>query len=119
MFFPFPLWCPGSGVALDCVDSRSLPSFLLCQTSAAFESEFVQFYVKGASTTKLHFTTMRGPRKFCQRGSNFESVFFLVDEGRKDPDTTISGPSSVRQRNAFKWRFAGGPMMARCVSLAG
>ena len=23
------------------------------------------------------------------------------------------GPSSARQRNAFKWRFAGGPMMAR------
>ena len=39
---------------------------------------------------------MRGSRKFCQRGSNFDNVFcfiFLVDEGREDPSTTISGPS--------------------------
>ena len=25
----FPMWCPGSGVALDCIDSSSLHSFLL------------------------------------------------------------------------------------------
>ena len=34
--------------------------------------------------TLLHL--MRGPRKFCQRGSKFESVFFLVcseEEGSK------------------------------------
>ena len=34
-------------------------------------------------------------------------VFVLVDEGREDPNTTISGPSSARQRNAilmaFRW----------------
>ena len=42
---------------------------------------------------------MRGSRKFCQRGSNFENVF-LVDEGCDEPNTTISGPSSARQRNA-------------------
>ena len=42
---------------------------------------------------------MRGSRKFCQRGSNFENVSFwfvlfsfLVDEGREDPNTTISVP---------------------------
>ena len=50
---------------------------------------------------------MRGPRKFCQRGSNFDDVF-LVDEGWVDPNSTISGPSSTRQRNAiymaFHWR---------------
>ena len=28
-------------------------------------------------------------------------LFCLVDEGRKDPNTTISGPSSARQRNAI------------------
>ena len=60
---------------------------------------------------------MSGSRKFCQRGSNFDNVFFffffLVDEGREDPSTTISGPSSARQRNTIKWRFAGGPMMAQ------
>ena len=44
---------------------------------------------------------MRGSRTFCQRGSNFDNVFFLVDEGRKDPNTTINGPSSARQRNAI------------------
>ena len=43
---------------------------------------------------------MRGSKKICQRGSNFDNVF-LVDEGREDPSTTISGPSSARQRNAF------------------
>ena len=37
---------------------------------------------------------------------------FLVDEGREDPSTIISGPPSARQQNAIKWRFAGMPMMA-------
>ena len=39
---------------------------------------------------------MRGSRKFCQRGSKFDSFFlffFSVDEGREDPNTTISRPS--------------------------
>ena len=44
---------------------------------------------------------MRGSRKFCQRGSNFDNVF-LVDERWEDPNTTISRPSSARQRNAIK-----------------
>ena len=49
---------------------------------------------------------MRGSRKFCQRGSNFDNVFyFKFDEGRKGPNNTISGPSTAR--------FAGGPMMAQ------
>ena len=33
----------------------------------------------------------------------FFFVFFLVHEGREDPGTTISGPSSARKRNAIKW----------------
>ena len=40
---------------------------------------------------------MRRSRTFCQRGSRF----FLVDEGIEDPNTTINGPSSARQRNAI------------------
>ena len=28
-------------------------------------------------------------------------AFILFDEGRKDPNTTISGPTSARQRNAI------------------
>ena len=35
---------------------------------------------------------MRGSRKFCQRGSNFDNIF-LVDKWREDPSTTISGLS--------------------------
>ena len=38
---------------------------------------------------------MRGSRKFCQRGPTLTSFFFKFDEGRKDPNTTISGPSTV------------------------
>ena len=49
---------------------------------------------------------MRGSRKYCQRGSNSNN-FFLVDEGREDPNSAKSGPSSARQRNgiemAFRW----------------
>ena len=52
-----------------------------------------------------HEISMRGSRKFCQRGSNFYNVFcccfFQFDEGRKDQSTTISGLSSARQRNAI------------------
>ena len=65
---------------------------------------------------------MHGSRKLCQRGSNFDSVFFyiflLVDEGRKDPNTSISGPSSARKQNAIKGRFAGMPMLAQHSMLA-
>ena len=44
---------------------------------------------------------MRGSRKFCQRGSKFDNFFFLVDEGIEDPNITINGSSSARQRNAI------------------
>ena len=45
-------------------------------------------------------------------------VFFFVVSFLKWGETiqaniTISGPSSVRQRNAIKWRFAGVPTMAQ------
>ena len=57
---------------------------------------------------------MRGSRKFYQRGSKFDNVFF-VDEWRKDQNTTISGPSSARQRKAndmtFLWRADDGPTL--------
>ena len=42
---------------------------------------------------------MRGSRKFCQWGPVL--TIFLVYEGRGNPNTTISGPSSTRQRNAI------------------
>ena len=53
---------------------------------------------------------MRTSRKFCQKGPNLDG--FLVDEGREDPNTTISGPM---QRNTFKmafhWRADDGPTL--------
>ena len=54
---------------------------------------------------------MRESIKLCQKGSDFDKVF-LVDEGREDPSTTISGPLTTRQRNVIKCRFAGVPIMA-------
>ena len=77
---------------------------------------------------------MRGSRKLCQRGSNFDyfcccccCCCFLDDEGRKDPNTTISGPSSTHQRNAismaFRWRADVGPTLSAglvaCVDFQG
>ena len=53
-------------------------------------------------------------QKVLQVGVHFDN-FFLVDDEREDPSTTISGPYSARQRNAIKWRFTGVPvtMMAQ------
>ena len=67
------------------------------------------------------YHNMRRSRKFCQRGSNFDNVFFfycfffLVDEVREDPNITISRPSLACQRNtieiAFRWRANDGPKL--------
>ena len=58
---------------------------------------------------------MRGFRKFCQSGSKFDNIYFLVVEGIEDPNITINGPSSARQRNAikmaFRWRADDGPTL--------
>ena len=68
------------------------------------------------------YVRIQKAKKFCQRGSNSDNfvlffrcflLVFLVDEGRKDPNNAKSGPSLARQRNAIKWHFAGGPMMAQ------
>ena len=44
------------------------------------------------------------PDSFARGGPTLTTFFFsfLVDEGRKDPNTTISGPPSARQRNAMR-----------------
>ena len=47
---------------------------------------------------------MRGSRKFCQSGFNSDNVF-LVDKGREGPNSTISGSSLARLRNAIKMAF--------------
>ena len=33
------------------------------------------------------------------------TIFILLDEGKEDPSSTKSGPSSARQRNAIKMAF--------------
>ena len=43
---------------------------------------------------------LRGPRKLCQRESKFDNAFLVV-EGIEDPNITINGPSSARQRDAI------------------
>ena len=46
-----------------------------------------------------HFVRIQ---KVLPEGSDFDNVFFfLVDEVRDNPNTTISGPTSARQRNAI------------------
>ena len=44
---------------------------------------------------------MRGSRKIVREGPTLITVFFLVDVGRKEPNTIISRPSSARQRNTI------------------
>ena len=43
-------------------------------------------------------------QKVLSEGANFANGFFcvsiLADEGSEDPNTTLNGPSSARQRNA-------------------
>ena len=40
------------------------------------------------------------PESFVRGGPTL-TLFFLVDEERKDPNTTISGQSSARKQNAI------------------
>ena len=66
-------------------------------------------------------TAMRGSRKFYQSGSKFDKLnvfFILVDEGIEEPNITMNGPLSTTSKTPFKWRFAGGPMMAQYCMLA-
>ena len=47
----------------------------------------------------LQQTSCADPERFVRRGPTLTR--FLVDEGGGDPNTTISGPTSARQRNAI------------------
>ena len=57
-----------------------------------------------------HNQYMHGSRKFLQRGSNSDNLFFLFDEGEDQNTTSHHRPTS---ETPFKWRFAGEPMMAQ------
>ena len=61
---------------------------------------------------------MRGSRKFCQRGSNFDGFFFgyrfLVNEGRGPKyhlKRAIIGPPAKRHLMAFRWWADDGPTL--------
>ena len=60
----------------------------------------------------MYVHIMCGSRKFFQKGSNFNCVF-LADDGREDPNTTISGPLLPASKTQFKWPFTGGLMVAQ------
>ena len=57
--------------------------------------------------------TCGDPESFVRGGPNLTR--FFLDEGREDPNTPISRPSSARQPNtietAFHWRADGGPTL--------
>ena len=70
----------------------------MCLPKPMCHTEF--FLVVNASPASP--VVMRGSRKFCQRGPNLITIFFiffyfLIDEGIEDPNTTINRPSSARQ----------------------
>ena len=49
---------------------------------------------------------MRGSREFARRGPILITLFCFFYEGREYPNSTKSGPSSARQRNAIKMTFS-------------
>ena len=52
----------------------------------------------------------------CADPESFANGVFFVDEGRDDPNTTISGPTSARQRNACR-TYDGTTLNAGLVTL--
>ena len=58
-------------------------------------------------TLKMEWSSCPDPESFVRGGSTLTEfyLFVLVDEGREDPNTTISWPSSACQRNAIKMAF--------------
>ena len=65
-------------------------------------------------------TSMRGSRRFCHKGSNLDNVFFVVffslmRRGRIQIPLLV-GHQWPASETPFKWRFAGGPMMAQTLN---
>ena len=67
----------------------------------------------------LNGLRMRGSRKFCQRGSNFNfffffcvCFFFLMRGGRIQIQLLV-GHEWPASETPLKWRFAGGPMVVQ------
>ena len=60
VFCHFPMWCPGSGVVLDCIDSWSLPSFLLWSVIVVFSDQIEPWYVISNNLVFLQVKTQTG-----------------------------------------------------------
>ena len=56
---------------------------------------------------------MRGYRGGPTLTTVFVDVFLKVDEGKADPKPLKAGHHPPASEMPFKWRFAGGPMMAQ------
>ena len=58
------------------------------------------------------------PESFVRGGPTLTTFFFLVNEGRDDPNTTINGhhrPASETPFLAFCWRADDGPTLNACL----
>ena len=62
-------------------------------------------HAKAQLSIEIACCYLRGSRKFFQRGSKFDNVFFN-DKGIEDPNIAINVPSS-----AFSWRADDGPIL--------
>ena len=95
-------------------------SFVPCKKTKTHTSLFclIWFFTSQSTTARLFLCWTRTKHARIKKVPEGVQLwlFFLVDDRGEDPNTTISRPSSTRQRNAispFKWRFAGVPMMAQ------
>ena len=47
------------------------------------------------------YSVCADPESFAREGPTLTCFLYVFDEGREDPNSTKSGPSSARQRNAI------------------
>ena len=73
-----------------------------------WETPKTDFLVKNA-LKNARAQSCADPESYVGGGPFLTTLFFLVDEGRREMQLK-SGPSSANQRNAI---FVGGPMIAR------
>ena len=76
-------------------------------------------YSKGSGEYKVWLKIkMHGSRKFWQRGSTSDNVFFPGNEGERIQIPLKVGHNWPASETPFEWRFAGGSMMAQHWMLA-
>ena len=83
------------------------PFFMCCY------SWTINWSVKIVFTIRLLRRVCTDPESFAIGDPTLPTVFFIVDEGRDEPNTTISGPASAHQQTPLKWRFTVVPLMAQ------